>query len=216
MSHFQPGTNFYPGQQPDAATRPLPRRSGRTLTVPAPGAPPFLAAPDAPPAPSEAEVRDALIHRLGLPTSAHDDFDAIARDLAEKTGFAYGFVNPFLGDRQVFIGLHQPAAGTGYVHVGRSMSLDHGWCPEVVARKRPLPLPDVHASPRFASNPVVDAVGIRSYFGAPLIHDSGTVLGTVCVIDPDPRPLTDALRIQEFVVGTAHQVMAPINGALPH
>ena len=42
--------------------------------------------------------------------------------------------------------------------------------------------------PRFAGNPVVDEFGIRSYLGAPLIDSTGMVLGTVCVVDVEPRP----------------------------
>jgi GAF domain-containing protein len=42
--------------------------------------------------------------------------------------------------------------------------------------------------PRFAGNPVVDKLGIRTYVGAPLIDRTGTVLGTICVIDREPRP----------------------------
>ena len=52
---------------------------------------------------------------------------------------------------------------------GREMSLDTGWCPHVVARQRPLVLDDVCAWTRFAANPAVGALGIRSYLGAPLI-----------------------------------------------
>ncbi|MEU5898768.1 GAF domain-containing protein [Streptomyces venezuelae] len=154
--------------------------------------------------PSELARRYELLRRLGMPTTASDEFDEMARAMAEKAGFLYGFVNLFL-DTQTFVGLHQPPADSGYVIVGRTMSREHGWCPEVVARKKALPLPDVHASPRFSGNHVVDAVGIRSYFGAPLIHDSGTVLGTVCVIDPEKRPLSDARRIRDIVIdGGAH------------
>ncbi|MGW3341331.1 GAF domain-containing protein [Streptomyces sp. NPDC001009] len=213
MTYHQPSTDSYLGQQLHSSPLPLPRRSGRTLIAPAVGGPPLPTA-DHCLAPSEAEVRETLLLRLGLPTSADETYDALAKGLAEEAGFAYAFVNLFLPDRQQFIGLHQPAPEHHYVVVGRSMSLDHGWCPEVVARRKSLPLPDVHASPRFASNPVVDAVGIRSYFGAPLIRDSGTVLGTVCVIDPDPRPLNDARRIQEIVVRAGAHVMEPINKAL--
>jgi GAF domain-containing protein len=65
----------------------------------------------------------------------------------------------------------------------------------------------VHASPRFSGNHVVDAVGIRAYFGAPLIHDSGIVLGTVCVIDPEKRPLSEARRLRDIVINVGTQVL---------
>lgn len=123
-----------------------------------------------------------LLHRLGVPTTADEDFDDLARDMATQAGFLYGVVNLFL-EQQTFVGLHQPPADSGFVIVDRTMSRDHGWCPEVMARRKALPLHDVHASPRFSGNTVVDAVGILSYVGAPLIHDSGTVLGKVrCMI----------------------------------
>lgn len=151
--------------------------------------------------------RYELLERLGVSTTASQDFDELARDVAERTGFLYGFVNLFL-EEQTFVGLHQPPPDSGYVTVGRTMRLEHGWCPEVVARKKALPLHDVHASPRFSGNHVVDAVGIRSYFGAPLIHhDSGTVLGTVCVIDPEKRPLHEARRLRDIVISAGAQVM---------
>jgi GAF domain-containing protein len=50
-------------------------------------------------------------------------------------------------------------------------------------------LEDVCDYPRFAGNPVVDEIGIRSYLGAPLIDwNSGMALGTICVIAPETRP----------------------------
>ncbi|MFF8481873.1 GAF domain-containing protein [Streptomyces antibioticus] len=155
---------------------------------------------------AELAQRYELLTRLGVPTVANEEFDDLARDMAAQAGFLYGFVNLFL-EEQVFVGLHQPPADSGYVIVGRTMSRDHGWCPEVMARKKALPLHDVHASPRFSSNHVVDAVGIRSYFGAPLIHDSGIVLGTVCVIDPGKRPLSEAVRIRDITIRTSAAAM---------
>ncbi|MER7728619.1 GAF domain-containing protein [Streptomyces sp. NPDC096323] len=155
---------------------------------------------------TELAQRYELLERLGVSIAASQDFDELARDMAEKAGFLYGFVNLFL-EEQTFVGLHQPPADSGYVIVGRTMSHDHGWCPEVVTRKKALPLHDVHASPRFSGNHVVDAVGIRSYFGAPLNHDSGVVLGTVCVIDPEKRPLSEARRLRDIAIKAGAQVM---------
>ncbi|MFF7452260.1 MULTISPECIES: GAF domain-containing protein [unclassified Streptomyces] len=138
------------------------------------------------------QARQEVIARLGIAPAADDRMDQLAREMAERTGLAYGFVNIFWS-QQTFIGLHQPPPGSGLIPVGRSMSRRHGWCPEVITRQKALPLPDVYASPRFAGNHVTDALGIRSYFGAPLIDtDSGVAWGTVCVIDPEPRPLTQA------------------------
>ncbi|MEU3795897.1 GAF domain-containing protein [Streptomyces fructofermentans] len=170
-----------------------------------PFTPPATAGQQTQQAPDLAQ-RHELLHRLGVATTGNEDFDDLARDMAEQAGFLYGFVNLFL-EEQTFVGLHQPPVDSGFVIVGRTMSRHHGWCPEVMARRKALPLHDVHASPRFSGNAVVDAVGIRSYFGAPLIHDSGTVLGTVCVIDPDKRPLSEARRLRDLVIHAGTQVM---------
>ncbi|MFE0206600.1 GAF domain-containing protein [Streptomyces sp. NPDC058985] len=183
----------------------LPRRDMRD-TTPGPFTPPGTALTSQRPQQSlELAQRYQLLNRLGVPPVANEDFDELARDMATQAGFLYGFVNLFL-EEQTFVGLHQPPADSGFVIVGRTMSRDHGWCPEVMARRKALPLHDVHASPRFSGNAVVDAVGIRSYFGAPLIHDSGTVLGTVCVIDPEKRPLAEARRLRDIVINAGAQV----------
>ncbi|MFJ4513884.1 GAF domain-containing protein [Streptomyces sp. NPDC088816] len=196
----------YRTPQATPPARSLPRRDMRDVTR-GPFTPPATALPSQPPQQSlELAQRYELLNRLSVPPVANEDFDDLARDMATQAGFLYGFVNLFL-EEQTFVGLHQPPADSGFVIVGRTMSRDHGWCPEVMARKKALPLHDVHASPRFSGNAVVDAVGIRSYFGAPLIHDSGTVLGTVCVIDPEKRPLSEARRLRDIVINASVQVM---------
>ncbi|MEU4147327.1 GAF domain-containing protein [Streptomyces parvulus] len=196
-----------PYRTPQAA-RALPRRDMRNAGC---GAFTPPAGPRAQQAPELAQ-RYELLQRLGVSTTANEDFDDLSHDMATQAGFLYGFVNLFL-EQQTFVGLHQPPADSGFVIVGRTMSRDHGWCPEVMARQKALPLHDVHASPRFSGNAVVDAVGIRSYFGAPLIHASGTVLGTVCVIDPEKRPLAEARRLRDIVINASAQVMDHISRA---
>ncbi|MEV6028369.1 GAF domain-containing protein [Streptomyces sp. NPDC052036] len=158
-------------------------------------------------------ARVEMIQRLSIPTEASDFFDEVATHMADRTGFLYGMVNLFL-DEQTFIGLHNPPAASGYPAVDRTMSRDHGWCPEVIDRQKALPLPNVHAYHRFSSNRVVDAIGIQSYFGAPLIHD-GVAVGTVCVIDPEPRPLAEAVRLRDLVNDTRQTVMKAITAHAP-
>lgn len=124
---------------------------------------------------------------LGMPDA---EFDAFAKELAEKAGVPYAMVNLFhpVTGEQLFVGLHGPTDGE-LPPVGRTMPGDHGFCPEVVQRKKALVLPDVFAHPRFAGNPVVDRIGIRTYAGVPLIHESSdTVLGTVCFVGTAPLP----------------------------
>ncbi|MFJ5265984.1 GAF domain-containing protein [Streptomyces sp. NPDC088387] len=153
---------------------------------------------------------------LGIPMQGQEVLDDIATAMAGKAGFLYGMVNAF-SDEQTFLGLHNPPGESGYPLVGRTMSRAHGWCPEVVQRKRGLPLPDVAASPRFQSNDVVDAIGIQSYFGAPIVDEpTGLALLTVCLIDPEPRTLRDAGRLQAIVRDTARTAADVLNIRTPH
>ncbi|MEU9918831.1 GAF domain-containing protein [Streptomyces sp. NPDC051001] len=161
------------------------------------------------------QARQEVIARIGITAGPDDRMDQLARQMAERTGLAYGFVNIFW-PHQTFIGLHQPHPDSGLAPVGRSMSRRHGWCPEVIARQKALPLPDVYASPRFAGNHVTDALGIRAYFGAPLIDtETGVAWGTVCVIDPEPRPLRQAQHLLDIVKDTGTTVVQALAARAP-
>ncbi|MFE7331568.1 GAF domain-containing protein [Streptomyces sp. NPDC057565] len=131
--------------------------------------------------------RDPVLRAFGL-TGPEPELDAFATQLAQEAGVPYAMVNIF-GDQQQFFGLHTPGDDSELPTVGRSMPLGHGFCPEVVDRKKALVLPDVFSSPRFAGNTVVDLIGIRTYAGAPLLHGD-TVLGTVCFVGPVERGLS--------------------------
>jgi GAF domain-containing protein len=143
----------------------------------------------------EAPRRVARLRELGLGQAPDPEFDDFARALATTTDAPLAMVN-FIGEnRQFFAGLYAPGSPTARTDLAaaaadpmRVMARDHGWCPHVVVRRLPLVLDDVCDYPRFAGNPVVDEIGIRSYLGAPLIDRTGTALGTICIVDREPRP----------------------------
>lgn len=152
-------------------------------------------------APHDPEVAQRMerLRALKLGTQPDQEFDQFAARLAQITGAPYAMVN-FISDKeQFFAGLYTPSgavsgaaleAAQASVHedVGRNMPLDHGYCPHVVVRRKALVLDDVCDYPRFAGNPVVDKIGIRSYLGAPLVDRTGTTLGTICAVASEPRP----------------------------
>lgn len=147
------------------------------------------------PADPDLGQRMTRLQQLGIGGNPDPEFDKIAAELASATGAPYAMVN-FVGPtEQYFAGLYPAsddlqnavAAIAAAEAVGRTMPVDHGYCPHVVQRRLALPLDDVCDYPRFAGNPVVDKLGIRSYLGAPLIDHNDVVLGTVCVVAKEPQ-----------------------------
>ncbi|MET8469201.1 GAF domain-containing protein [Streptomyces sp. NPDC006422] len=148
----------------------------------------------------EGAERAGRLRRLDLGQRAEPVFDRFADRLAEVTGAPYAMVNFIDENRQFFAGLHTPegthrggelaaSAAKSVASEARYMARDHGYCPHVVVRRKALVLEDVCDYPRFAGNPVVDEIGIRSYLGAPLIDErTGMALGTVCAVAREPRP----------------------------
>jgi GAF domain-containing protein len=135
----------------------------------------------APPDPGVSD-RVANLRRLGVALRPDEEFDQMARELAEQLGVPDGMamVN-FIGvDNQYFAGLHTPDGTT----IEREMSREDGWCPHTVLREVPLPLSNVASWSRFQTNRVAEEFGIESYIGAPLPGrgEDGN-LGTICLID---------------------------------
>jgi diguanylate cyclase (GGDEF)-like protein len=67
-------------------------------------------------------------------------------------------------------------------------SRDVAFCNHTIRENRCLKIEDATLDPRFAQNPLVTgAPGIRAYLGAPLVTADGYLLGSLCVIDFEPR-----------------------------
>ncbi|WP_433476504.1 GAF domain-containing protein [Spirillospora sp. CA-142024] len=139
-----------------------------------------------------AEQRRKLLAEHGLdgsPVAKLDQFATevsfgFAAELGDPGKRLWAMVNLFLPKAQTFAGLHNPP---GARPVDRTMAPDHGFCPEMLDRTKALVLADVWDKPQFASNPVVDRLGVRTYAGAPLILGD-TVVGSVCVVGTRPMP----------------------------
>lgn len=151
----------------------------------------------APPDPNGLE-RAARLRQLGLGYGQREDahFDEFARRLAQIADAPIGGVNFIDENQQFFAGMHAPGGSDSHAVVAplppedpsRIMDREQGYCPHVVVRGKALVLEDVCDYPRFAGDPSVDDMGVRSYMAAPLIDRSGMVLGTVCAADVDVHP----------------------------
>ena len=86
---------------------------------------------------------------------------------------------------------------------------EHAFCAHAIQGSEVMVVEDAHADPRFEANPLVtDAPGIRFYAGAPLVTPAGLAVGTLCVIDSQPRQFST--REREALRVLSHQVMAQL------
>ena len=128
--------------------------------------------------------RLAALRRTGLldsaPEVAYDVIVELARDIVDVPIALVSLVD---ADRQWFkakIGLD-----------AEETPRDVAFCDEAIRTPdAPLVVEDALADVRFAENPlVIGEPGIRFYAGFPILDESGRGLGTLCVIDRQPRRL---------------------------
>ena len=84
---------------------------------------------------------------------------------------------------------------------------EHAFCTHTICQEGTMLVNDAQQDARFAANPLVTgAPHIRFYGGVPLRTTGGEALGSLCVIDRQPRQLTPAQT--EALEALGRQVMA--------
>ena len=122
-----------------------------------------------------------------LPEQEYDDLTQLAANIC---GTPIALISLVDRDRQWF----KSRVGLDATETPRDIS----FCGHAVAANEILNVPDVTQDPRFADNPlVVNDPNIRFYAGVPLKTPDNFTLGTLCVIDRQPRDLTP-LQIQQL------------------
>ncbi|UHC20238.1 MULTISPECIES: PAS domain S-box protein [Methylobacterium] len=136
-----------------------------------------------------------------LDTPREQDFDDIADLASEICGAPIAVVN-FIGDGRQFF---KAEVGLGV----RETPLETSFCRQAILEADFLYVPDATKDPRFAGNPLVtSAPGLRFYAGALLKTGNGQPIGTVCVLDTQPRALSE--RQQASLKRLARQTMTQL------
>lgn len=90
---------------------------------------------------------------------------------------------------------------------------DVSFCAHAMLEESPFIIHDASADPRFADNPLVTGdPGIRFYAGAPLVSPEGVPLGSLCVIDMQPRPQGLTPLQTQGLTMLSHRVVALMEG----
>ncbi len=141
----------------------------------------------APHPPDEAARLRALHAQRILDTAAERVFDDFTRLAATICETPISLVSLVDNHRQWF----KSRIGLGVEQTSR----DVAFCAYAILTPETLVVEDALADPRFADNPLVTAdPHIRFYAGAPLRTAEGHALGTLCVIDTQPRLLSAMQR----------------------
>lgn len=152
--------------------------------------------------PSDEANRLASLRGLGLlDTPAEERFDRITRMAQRLFDVPIALVSLVDEDRQWFKS-HQ---GLDATETPREMA----FCAHALGSPEVLHVSNATTDPRFSDNPLVQGdPNIRFYAGAPIAGPDGAPLGTLCVIDREPRDLSpdDLQALQDLATMVEHEI----------
>ncbi len=140
------------------------------------------------PIPANEESRIEALQRFEiLDTEAEAEFDDFTRLAARICGTPVAQITFVDRDRQWF----KSNFGTDVSQLPREI----GFCAHTILNSTVMEVPDMLQDDRFRDNPLVaQAPAVRFYAGAPLLTADGSALGSLCVLDVEPKALTDDQR----------------------
>lgn len=129
-----------------------------------------------------------ILAQTGLMDSPSEQiFDKAVRLATQITGRPIALLSLVDDERQFF------KAQTGLrddVAEARGTPLSHSFCKHVVTSKEPLVVNDASKDPRVSHNGAVKDLDVTAYLGVPVRAEKDQIIGSLCVIDPEPHEWT--------------------------
>ncbi|MEX3315658.1 sensor histidine kinase [Sulfitobacter sp. PS-8MA] len=154
------------------------------------------------PPPKQAQRLRTLYDYDILDTPREADFDEIVALAAQICDAPISVINLIDKDRQWF----KAEVGLG----ARETPLETSLCSHAILDAPFVEIPDTLNDPRMADNPLCAGEdGLRFYAGALLVAPNGLPLGTLCILDKEPRRLSAEQR--NAVAVLSRQVMKQLD-----
>ena len=157
--------------------------------------------------PQEAHRLSALFEFEILDTEDEEVFDELTQVAAVCCESKFALISLIDTHRQWF----KSRVGVDIRDAPKSIA----FCSHAILEKEIFEIPDTYRDERFFDNPfVVSDPHIRFYAGVPLVTEDGLPLGTLCVLDTEPKYL-NPMQVNILKV-LANQVMGQLTLRLQH
>lgn len=142
---------------------------------------------------NDSERIEALKATEILDGHAREELDALAKRAADVFNVKFAVISAIDADEEYIVGQSMELPGKR-TRDGTDMIVmprDEAICDHVVASGETLVVNDTERDPRFVDHPAIQLWNTRFYAGAPLTTADGMVLGALCLLDVEPRKLTE-------------------------
>jgi signal transduction histidine kinase len=140
-----------------------------------------------------------------MASSIEQDLSAIARigavpvilrTVRELTELRFTLVARVLPDRWVACAVHDEIAFG--LRAGGELDVNTTFCSVVRENNEPVVMDHASQDPKYKDHPTPKMYGFESYVAVPLYRKNGEYFGTLCGLDPLPRPVNNEKTLSTF------------------